>query len=135
MISPSVLVIINQVYLHRVSRLEPEGNPPVLRHSHYPFTHSVALLRMGAARQEVQVFYYFRCVQCVQEKINPGPPLRVDPPVVSIFKRVPKDLGSKPLKCYTVVTIEPCACLGNISCKSAPVMPCRSFEEETADGC
>lgn len=143
MISPSVLVIIYQVYLDRVSRLESEGNPPVLRHSHCPFTLSVALLRMGAERQEVQIFYFFCCVQCVQEKINPGPPLRVDPPVVSIFKRFPKDLGSKPLdhagmctiKCYTVVAIEPCAGRGNISCKSAPVLPGGSLVEETADGC
>ena len=27
---------------------------------------------MGAERQEVQIFHFFCCVQCVQEKIDPG---------------------------------------------------------------
>ena len=58
---------------------------------------SVALQRVGAKRQEVQVFHFLCCVQCVQKKFNPGSPLRVDPPVVSIFKRPPKDLRSEPL--------------------------------------
>ena len=47
-VSPSVLVIILQVYLVGVSRLESEGNPPVLRHGHAPFTLTVALQRVGA---------------------------------------------------------------------------------------
>ena len=48
---PPFLVIIFQGYLVGVSRLESEGNPPVLRHGHSPLTLSVALQRMSAERQ------------------------------------------------------------------------------------
>ena len=72
-VPPSVLVVIFQVYLVGVSRLESEGNPPVLRHGHSPLTLSVALQRVGAERQEVQVFHFLCCVQCVQKKFNEIP--------------------------------------------------------------